>query len=341
MSHTIVSRRSFLKTLAVTGVAGAAGLLPLSAMARAAGREDARTMTETRVLMGTFVSITLAQASRGHMDEAMEQAFARMAGLIAVFDRFDAASPVGVLNSQGRLADAPAELTRLLDRSARVGRLSDGAFNITVQPLVDLFRRYRNPGGSMDIPAAELREARELVLAEGWTTSGSSVSLARSGMGVTLDGIAKGHIADEVSAFLKARGVPNHLINAGGDIVAAGEKAAGRPWTVAVEHPGHTGFVRRLALRDRALATSGSYEMFYDASRRHHHLICPGAGASPTALAGVSVAAPSAVEADALATALSVMPPRDGLKLTASLPGRACLMITGEGRTLASPGWQA
>lgn len=344
MSNNAVSRRDFLKALAVAGAAGAAGIMPLSALATpSAGPEgEARTMTETRVLMGTFVSITLAGASRARLDEAMGKTFEHMNGLIAVFNRFDASGPLGVLNSQGSLGDAPAELLGLLDRSARVGALTGGAFNITVQPLVDLFRRYRNPAGSMDIPEAELREARSLVMADGWKVNAGRVRLARSGMGLTLDGIAKGHIADEVSRFLMARGLPNHLINAGGDIVAAGEKAPGRPWRVAVESPARCGaFVRRMPLRDGAVATSGSYEIYYDASRQHHHLINPALGSSPSTVVSVTVAARTAVEADALATSLSVMPPRDGLRLVASLPGRACLMLTADGRMLTSKDWRA
>lgn len=347
MTHSVVSRRDFLKTLAVAGVAGAAGLSPLSALAGPADQDrehgaDASTMTETRVLMGTFVGITLAGASRPRMEDALGRAFERMIGHIALFDRFNPASPLSVLNGQGRLDGAPDEVLALLARSADVGDLTEGAFNVTVQPLVDLFRRYRNPSGAMNIPAAELAEARSLILADGWKVDGRSVRLARSGMGLTLDGIAKGHIADEVSRFLIAEGLPNHLINAGGDIVAAGEKAPGHPWTVAVENPaGHGDFVRRLKLRDRAVATSGTYEIYYDASRRHHHLINPAAGASSTALLSATVAARNAVEADALATSLSVMPPRDGLRLIASLPGRECLLLTRDGRALTSVGWRA
>lgn len=344
MFNNAVSRRDFLKALAVAGAAGATGIMPLAALATpSAGPEGhARTMTETRVLMGTFVSITLADASRTRMDEAMGTTFERMNRLIAVFNRYDASSPLGVLNSQGSLKDVPAELLDLLDRSARVGALTGGAFNITVQPLVDLFRRYRNPTGSMDIPEAELREARSLVMAEGWSLDAGGARLARTGMGLTLDGIAKGHIADEASRLLTAQGLPNHLINAGGDIVAAGEKAPGRPWRVAVENPARRGaFVRRMPLRDGAVATSGSYEIFYDASRRHHHLINPAMGASPTDVASVTVAAKTAVEADALATSLSVMAPRDGLRLVASLSGCACLMLTADGRMLTSRDWRA
>ena len=343
MTHSVISRRAFIKGFAAAGVAEAAGLSPLSALAASAKfGENASTLTDTRVLMGTFVGITLAGAPRARMEDALGRAFEHMGGLITIFDRFNPASALSVLNAEGRLKGAPTELTALLDRSARVGDLTGGAFNITVQPLVDLFRRYSNPAGSMSIPAAELAEARALVLADGWRTDGDAIRLARPGMGLTLDGIAKGHIADEASRFLIAEGLSNHLINAGGDIVAAGEKARGRPWMVAVENPAaRSGFVRRMPLRDRAVATSGSYEIYYDASRRHHHLINPAAGASPTDLVSATVTARTAVEADALATSLSVMAPRDGLRLIASLPGRECLLLTRDGGALRSSGWRA
>lgn len=347
MSHNTISRRHVLQSLSVLGLA--AGLRPLPA--RAALSTDqakpgaATTMTETRLLMGTFVTITLAGNSRDQMTEAMGKTFEHMIGLVALFDRFDSASPVSVLNAQGSLGDIPPALTELLDRSLRFGSLTDNAFNMTVQPLVDLFRRYQNPTGRMHIPQNELKEARALIVADGVQLRNGGVTLARNGMGITLDGIAKGHIADETSLFLNGLGMPNHLINAGGDIVAHGTKTLGQPWRVAVQSPSHarqhSRFGRSLVLRDQAVATSGSYAIFYDASRNHHHLINPVLGASPTQISSVTVMAKNALEADALATSLSVMPPRDGMNLVASLPGRECMMLTASGQALTSPGWTA
>jgi thiamine biosynthesis lipoprotein len=230
----------------------------------------------------------------------------------------------------------------LLEHSRRFSVLTEHAFNITVQPLVDLFRRHQNPRGSMSIPKDDLREARELVMTDGVHLLDNRIQLARAGMGITLDGIAKGHIVDTVSHFLIGLGMDNHLINAGGDIMAKGRKTQTQPWRVAVYNPAGTGGSRRnreFELQNRAIATSGSYETFYDASRRHHHLINPAAGASPTDMISVSVIASNALEADALATSLSVMPPKDGMRLIASLPGRACLMQTASGEVRASSGW--
>mgnify|MGYP002236425829 CR=1 FL=1 len=92
-------------------------------------------------------------------------------------------------------------------------------------------------------------------------------------MGITLDGIAKGYIADRVSAVLTSAGVKNHLVNAGGDIMASGHKSPGVPWRVAVQSTTGPAYAGELSLSGKAIATSGSYEIYYDASRRHHHLI--------------------------------------------------------------------
>lgn len=157
-------------------------------------------------------------------------------------------------------------------------------------------------------------------------------------MGITLDGIAKGYIADRVSAVLTSAGVKNHLVNAGGDIMASGHKSPGVPWRVAVQSPTGPAYAGELSLSGKAIATSGSYEIYYDASRRHHHLINPASGFSP-AVGSVSVVAGTAMEADTLATALSILPPTDALKLVQGLPGRECCILSPDGCIYTSPGW--
>ena len=144
----------------MAGLTGAGLCLGLPVGARAA---QALPVTETRVQMGTYVGITVAGVSAMQAEEALGRAFAEVARLEAVFSRFDGASPVSELNRAGRLPDAPAELVTLVDRARRYGSLTDGAFDITVQPVVDLFRRNGNPRGTMHVDEADLKAARELV----------------------------------------------------------------------------------------------------------------------------------------------------------------------------------
>lgn len=353
MQNSTLSRRSFLRGAVLAALAGSAGMACAPAFSTAASASvsagwlaDTLTapLTETRVLLGTFVSISIAQSNSQQAQDALELAFAEVLRLERLFSRYDNASPLSVLNAQGRLADVPPELGHLLKQASHFSRLSDKAFDPTVMPVVDLFKAHQNPQGIMHIPAAELRAARELVGFEHVRMNRQSITFERSHMGLTLDGIAKGHIVDRVSSLLHGLGLNNHLVNAGGDIMACGEKAADAPWTAAVENPLYktqrgTQYPETVRLRQAALATSGSYEIYYDASREHHHIVNPASGSSPGMVLSVSVLAPTATEADALATALSVLPPQAAVTLVDSLPQRECCVLGRHNLRLASRGW--
>ena len=220
-----MTRRAFL---GMAGVAGAGLWLGVPGLAEAA------VSRETKVMLGTFVDVSVAGVSSMQAADALGLAFAEAARLERVFSRYDGGTPVSELNRAGRLRSAPAELVRVVNRSLFYAALTGGSFDVTVQPVVDLFRSHRNPSGELALDEADLRAARALVGIRGLHVSGADLSFARSGMGITLDGIAKGYIADRVSAVLTSAGVRNHLVNAGGDIMAAGHKSPGVPWRVAV-----------------------------------------------------------------------------------------------------------
>lgn len=335
-SFSPLTRRGFLKTAAL---AGAALLCPAPARLWAAVPEAA--FTETRLLMGTIVSISVASPSQDKAQDALGRAFARMAALEAIFTRHDSGAPLATLNARGALHDAPPELCALMLRAQRVGQLTSGCFDVTVTPVLELFRAHQNPAGRMRLDAADMAAALQLVDAASLHVGARDLSFQRQGMAATLDGIAKGHIVDCASQTLLDCGVTAHLINAGGDIRASGEKAPGRPWTVGVEHPARRGAVVQTLPLAGAIATSGSYEVYFDADRHYHHLINPASGVSPTRVNSVSVLAPTTVEADALATALAVMIPQDALRLARSLPGVECCILGADGLKMVSAGWPA
>lgn len=339
-----LDRRQFMM---VAGAVGASLCLDgVMSPALAVPAHVDRPVTLSRVMMGTYVTITVAGVSSMQATEALDKTFAKMSQLEAVFSRHMAGTPVAELNRTGVLRDAPAELVQLMGRAQRFGTLTSGAFDVTVQPVIDLFRAHKTSASRMDLDAKALRHAQDLVGMEHVHVDAQRLTLGHQGMGITLDGIAKGHIADMASAELIKLGVRNHIINAGGDIVVRGLKPSthgGSAWRVGISapHAGQNGsdIIDAIALTDAAVATSGSYEMYYDASGKHHHLISPLTGASPALVASVSVKAPTAMEADALATALSVMVPHDALRLVQSLPARECLIVTGDGRQLRSANW--
>ncbi len=340
MEKNTASRREFLQACGVLGLGLAAGgVVPLAAEAAKFNRSAYRAF-ETRLLMGTFVSMTVLHESRALAEEAKGRAFEEIIRLCGVFNRYDDATPVSVLNREGRITGAPPELAEVMDRALRFHSLSDHAFDVTVAPLVDLFQKKSKAGEKLELSGKEFEEALRLVDSGAVELAPGKISLKKSGMRVTLDGIAKGYIVDRASDVLSRHGALNHLINAGGDIRTRGERSGHRPWTVAVEDPEKRGnYPDVISMRDGAIATSGGYEVYFDREKMFHHVVSPATGRSPIRAAGVSVLAPNVMEADALSTSVFVMPPKQGIAFVNSLPGRECLIVADTGAQIKSRNW--
>ncbi len=294
-----------------------------------------------RPAMTTRVSIAAIHPSLHALEEAIGRTFEEMDRVIDLLNRFDSRSAVSVLNQDGRLAGPPPELTLVLERATAAHDVTDGAFDVTVKPLVDLL--YRSPQLAMgESPAdAEWREAVSLVDAAGVRIGDDRVSFDRAGMGITLDGIAKGFIVDVMAAVLEAHGVERYLIDAGGDLRASGLREDGAGWTIAVRDPLREdvlpGSVR---LTRGAVATSGGYEARFDPEGSWHHIVSGRTGRSPRDVLSVTVTGPSTMSADALATAAFLAGPRGGVRLIDSLPGFECLVVESDGGIRASAGWE-
>lgn len=302
--------------------------------------EGAWKLTDARAAMGTRVVVAALHPSLDALEEAVGRCFEEMDRAIGLLNRYDARSALGVLNAQGRLDGAPPELTTVLDRAAIVHRLTGGGFDVTVQPLVDLIRRSPRVAAGGEPDRTEWSEALALVHADGVRVAGDRVTLAREGMGLTLDGIAKGFIVDIMAATLEFHGVGRYLVDAGGDIRASGHREDGEAWSVAVRDPLGGGVLPDpTPLTAGAVATSGGYEARFDPDGAWHHIVSSRSGRSPRDVLSVTVLGPNALAADALATAACLAGPEGAVRLIASLPGFECLVVAPGGRVLRSPGW--
>jgi thiamine biosynthesis lipoprotein len=259
--------------------------------------------------------------------------------LVSVLSRYDAKSPVSSLNDQGRLNGAPPEVAEMIARSLYYNRQTDGAFDITVQPLVDLYKAsFQNGGRPSD---ADIEQAMKLIGAEHLSLRGGRIGFDRQGMGITLDGIAKGYIVDRASELLSANGVTNHLINAGGDIRTSGSAAQGKEWTVAIQDPEKKRHYPDLVrMHSGAIATSGNYEVYYDKEKVFHHIVDGRTGRSPEISASVTVMADTVMDADAMATSVFVMQPAVGISFINAQPGCECLVVGNNGKVAKSSGWK-
>lgn len=295
-----------------------------------------------RPAMGTLVSVVALGPSRQRLEETIGRAYEAMGRLIDLLTRFDAASPVAVLNTTGRLQGPPPEVRAVVSKALHYHRLTHGAFDVSVAPLVDLFQSRLMSAAPVEPTPAEVAEALAGVGADHVELSRGRISFDRAGMRLTLDGIAKGYIVDAICAELDRGGARRYLVNAGGDIRARGLNAGGRRWTIAVENPWRRGgFPDAIGLTDSAVATSGNYERSFDEARRYHHIVNAASGRSPAHCSSVTVVAPTALAADALATSAFVMGPRSGLALIDALSGCACLILDHEGRAHRSRAWRS
>lgn len=303
-----MNRRNALRILGAGAVlaAGFGAVRQLDGLALPGRR--GRLVFATRLGMGTVVTVSAADPSGSLAEDALAAAFAELDRLEPELTRFDPAAPVAVLNASGRLDGPPASLLAVLDLAHAAHQATARAFDPTVLPLLAYVEAECAAGREPD--PKEISSRRELVGLDRVSWSARRVEFTREGMALTLDGVAKGHIADAMAQALRGAGVRHGLVDAGGDMAAFGGKADGRPWTVAVRDPEKPGTYREhVELCDGACATSGDYEVYFDPQRRFHHILDPATGASPRQAHSATVVADTAARADALSTALLVLGP--------------------------------
>jgi thiamine biosynthesis lipoprotein len=288
--------------------------------------------------MGTAINVTAAAASQELAERAVEAAFAEFHRLDALLSHYSDNSEVGRLNREGRLAGPSPELQDNLRKSLEYGALSSGAFDITVQPILELydrsFRELKRAPTDEEIRQTLRRvDYRRIQLADG------SVRLG-PGQKITLGGIAKGYAVDRALEIMRAMGVRDALVDAGGDIRAMGRAEGRRDWLVVLRNPrAPRDFITRIRCADLAVLTSGDYERYYDPDRKFHHIVNPLTGYSATELISVTIVGPAAFDADALATAVFVLGLEKGMKLIGSLKGYEGLLITHDRRIHRTAGF--
>jgi thiamine biosynthesis lipoprotein len=333
-----VDRRKCLKLMGMLG-------LGVAAPALVAGRSEAglsgnlHQASKTRPLMGTLANITILDASRDKAEEATEKAFERMTEAIGIFDRHTAGTPITSLNQEGVLRDVSPEMAAVLHQSAYFHGVTGGAFDITILPLLELYRKSFAKSDASPT-AQQVNEKMALVDSNMVHLDQKGVRLKKDGMQISLDGIAKGYVVDQAANVIQALGVKYALVNAGGDIRAMGGNGPEKAWQIGITDPwGRKKYVELVSLNNGALATSGNYEHFFDKERLHHHIIDASKGRSPRETVSATVLAPTVMEADALSTALFILEPHDSINLVRSLPNAEAMLIARGGRTFRSPGW--
>ena len=334
MRTEIMTRRNFMKIVAVAGAGAISWQLGLFGSTRAV-----YAARRSQPIMGTVLNLTIYSPDKDQAEEALSKTVAVMQALERKLSRHMAESELARLNSTGSLDHAGADLLRVLDLSQDLSRRTAGAFDVTMLPLLLLHEEIRGSNGHPD--SGRLAVARRLVGYNHLIRTETGVRFAKPGMGVTFDGIAKGYIVDRGAEALKNLGFPNVYVEAGGDLMVSGAKDRHDPWRIGIRtpRPARDKHIVTIAVSDRAVATSGDYFQAFTPDLRHHHIIDPLRGFSPPELASSTVTAPTVALADGLATALMVLGVKDALDLIESMDGCEAYLIGKDLRTHHTTGF--
>ena len=310
-----------------------AACLLAGGMSSAAAAEPALVRFEfAGVEMAVPVKIVLYAADQPTANEAAEAAFARIRELNGILSDYDPESELRRLcrdSGEGNPVPVSDDLWLVLSRARELSERSGGAFDVTIGPVVRLWRRARR---NHEMPSPERLEAAcQLV---GYRLfrlhpEHQAVELLKPGMRLDLGGIAKGYAVDEALAVLRKRGITRALVDAGGDI-GLGDPPPDKPgWLIGVASlEADAPPSRYLWLSRLAIATSGDTWQYVEIhGRRYSHLIDPRTGLGLTDHSSVTVIAPDCITADGLASAVSVLGPDEGLKLIEETPGSAALVV--------------
>lgn len=291
-------------------------LLLIVCAVAASGCGQPRLIRETRMMMGTFAEV-ISNDSRapGIVFDEIE----RIERLLSCY-RPD--SEVSKLNASGRVK-AGDDLWFVMGKSLELWKASEGAFDVSVGPLIELWgfrsRKFRVPSDEEIAETMRLVGSQKIIVNE----TEHVIQLSVPGMKVDLGGIAAGYAVDRAARLVARAGIRSCLINLGGEIYCMGEKGPGRQWTVGIHAS-----VEKLALRDRAVSTSGDYEQFFESGgRRYSHIMDPRAGyPADTGVTSVTVTSADCLTADALSTAVLVLGKQRGIALVARFPSSEAIV---------------
>jgi FAD:protein FMN transferase len=286
-------------------IAGAAAFLSL----RSARRRPVRLFEWRGTALGADATLRLYGADERAAAAALIEAMAEVERLENEFSLYRPTSALSRLNRDGRLYDPSLDMLTLLRLAVRFGDLTEGAFDVTVQPLWQLYAAHfsRHPNDAVGPAAPLVAEALQRVDCRRIDIQPRRIMLPQ-GMAITLNGIAQGYITDRIADSFRARGWSDVLVDLG-EQRALGTHPDGQPWTAGLPHaldPSRT--MATLPLSNRAIATSSGAATRFEPTGRHHHLFSPNTGGSANRYAAVTVLASRAAAADALSTALYVNP---------------------------------
>lgn len=291
-----------------------------------------------RLAMGTFARVVVIAENLNTAKKCIESAFKQITKVDDLMSDYKDDSEISSLNRDSfKTAVQLSQSTyEVVQRSIEFSKLTDGAFDVTVGPLIELFRRAKD---EQVLPVQdEIDDAKSKVGYEKLKLDDQNrtVRFTVEGMKLDLGGIAKGYAVDKAVEALQAHRAIGGMVDIGGDIRCFGAPLQGRDyWVIGLQNPNMQASENRVLLKVKmnngAIATSGDYQQFVMVEgKRYSHIIDRKTGTSTEGLSSVTVIADNATNADALATAVSVMGAEKGLELIEKIPNTEAILITSQ-----------
>ncbi len=322
-----------------SGIILVCGLLVAASWLSCAAKGPAEADSGYQLVMGTFARVVAVANDSDTAEKCVAAAMKEIRRVDELMSDFKSDSDIGRANVKA--AQDPVQVSEwtfeVLQRSVEFSKLTGGAFDVTVGPLVDLFRTSKKTGiapTEEQIAAAKTKVGFEkLELDE----QNRTVRFAVEGMRLDLGAIAKGYAVDKAFEAVQRCGAIGAMVDIGGNIRCFGSPPKGRDhWLIGVQDPnsavegvGGGRLVFTLKIDNASMATSGDYQQFaLIKGKRYSHILDPHTGGSAEGLSSVTIITSNATDADALSTSVTVMGPQKGLALLQKFPGAEAILIS-------------
>ena len=290
-------------------------------------------------IMGTRIAVQLWTDDASLAKHAIDSVIAEMHRTDRLMSTYKPESQLSQVNAHAyeRPIAVDPDIIDVVTKSFHYSRLSDGLFDVTYASVGHLYdyREGRSPSEEQIAAALPAVDYRQVEVDRERCT----IRFLRPGMRIDLGGFAKGWAVDRGAEILRSLGIANAMVTAGGDTRLLGDRL-GKPWIVGIRDPRRDGeVVTRIPLVDEAVSTSGDYERYFEHEGvRHHHILVPGTGRSPSAVRSVTIIGASATHTDGLTKPVFILGVERGMEYLRRVGDVDAVIVDAEGRIYYSPG---
>jgi thiamine biosynthesis lipoprotein len=290
-------------------------------------------------IMGTRVAVELWATDQQLAQRGIDAVMADMHRTDELMSTYKPESQLSQVNAHAfeRPVQVDADIIDVVEQSLEYSRMSDGVFDITYASVGYLYdyRAHVHPTEAEIAAALRSVDYRQLRV----DRAARTIRFLRPGMRIDLGGFAKGWAVDRGVEILRSLGIEHAMVNAGGDTRLLGDRR-GKPWIVGIRDPRRDGVVvTRIPLADEAISTSGDYERFFEQDGvRHHHILVPGTGKSPSVVRSVTVIGPTATRTDGLTKPIFILGVERGMEYVRRVGGVEAVIVDSQGQVFYSPG---